>query len=422
MAIKKIFQNPFLLFSPILIFLLFYVLDYQLDLEYGDQTRYLSYAHNLIKGFYSLPWPNIDLGNGPGYPLLLAPILALKLPLVFALIINVILFYFSVIFIYKALLILVTKQLALITSFFWILCLNVYEWIPRIYPETLAVFLVSIICFSIIKSFKPEPKSNRFLCLSGLLIGYLALTKPVFGYVIIFLIFGSFLFCILNRKSANIRKIILILIIALTSTTPYLVYTYHLSGKVFYWSSFGGDNLYWMSSPFKNEYGDWQNFNKIYANSKDIGGGNNSLFENHKDIYSKIKDLPAIEKDDVLKSYAMQNIKNRPLKFLSNCLSNVGRILFNFPYSYTLQKPQTLLRLPLNGIITFLAFICLIPTLFNWKNLPYSIRFLFFFNLLYFGGSVLGSAETRMFSVIIPSILIWISFVIAKTIKFSIKF
>ena len=38
---------------------------------------------------------------------------------------------------------------------------------------------------------------------------------------------------------------------------PYLFYTYHLTGKHFYWANSGGLGLYWMASPDPNDFGSW---------------------------------------------------------------------------------------------------------------------------------------------------------------------
>jgi hypothetical protein len=65
---------------------------------------------------------------------------------------------------------------------------------------------------------------------------------------------------------------------------------------------------------------------------------------------------------------------------------------------------------------------CMIPTFKNWKKIPYSIRFLLIFALLYFCGSILGSAETRMFTIIVPILLVWIAYIIQKTVIFKLRF
>ena len=128
------------------------------------------------------------------------------------------------------------------------------------------------------------------------------------------------------------------------------------------------------------------------------------------------------ERDDAFKRIAIRNIKANPLDYVKNCFSNIGRILFNYPYSYTAQRPSTLLRFPLNGIIAVLMLFCIIPTFLNWKKIIYPVRFMLFFIFLYLGGSILGSAEIRMFTTIVPMLLFWIAFILINTVKINLKF
>jgi hypothetical protein len=70
----KITKNPFLLFLPFLILYTILIIVFAKNEYRGDEVRYLNYAKNLIHGFYSPPYPHIDLGNGPGYSILIAPL------------------------------------------------------------------------------------------------------------------------------------------------------------------------------------------------------------------------------------------------------------------------------------------------------------------------------------------------------------
>ena len=128
-----------------------------------------------------------------------------------------------------------------------------------------------------------------------------------------------------------------------------------------------------------------------------------------------------IAQDSLLKRIAIKNIKTYPLKFAKNCISNMGRIFFNFPYSYKTQKTRTLLRLPVSGIILVFSLFCIIPTFKNWRKIIYPIRFLLFFALLYFGGSILGSAETRMFMMVVPILLMWIAYIFSKSLRIKVN-
>jgi len=421
-------KNPFLLFSPFLIILLIIVFIFHNDIPGGDESRYLTFADNILNGFYSLPAPHLDLGNGPGYPLLLVPFVALHLPLVCIALMNAVFFYLSIVLIYKILIRFVSLRVSLIFSLFWACYIHVYEWMHVMYPEILTVFLISLITYNVVKAFNIENSfvTKKYLYLSGFLIGYLALVKPIFGYVLLVMLIGSGSLLIFNWKLLNYRKGMIILSIALTTTAPYLIYTYHLTGKIFYWSSFGGDNLYWMSTPFEGEYGDWFNFARIKSDSLPFRykflANDESLRSNHLKDYNEILKYNGVERDDAYKKIAVNNIKSHPFKFMQNCISNVGRMVFNFPNSYKNQTPNTLLRLPINGIIIVLILFCLYPTFLNWRMISYSIKFMLSFILLYFCGSILGSAEPRMFNIIIPVLLVWIALIIEKSISVKWKF
>lgn len=418
-------KNPFVLFLPFLILYIIIVFIFVTKGSHGDESRYLMYAHNLLHGFYSSPPPDIDLSNGPGYPILLIPFLALHVSLIFITILNAIFYYLSIVFLFEALLKVTSVKIAFIISLFWGFYFNLYEYLPFVLTEVFTVFLVSLLILSLSNAFRISSlrRSLKSIIFSGLIIGYLALTKPIFGYVIISLIIGTAVLLIANWKSKNYRKSILILFISFLTTTPYLLYTHHLTNRLFYWTSNGGNNLYWMSSPYAGEYGSWIQYplNKIDQSPR-IPGSKEIIELNHQKDFDEIFKYKGVEQDDIYKKIVTRNIKSHPMKFFENCFSNVGRIIFNFPRSYELQRPGTLLRLPFNGIIMVLVLFCLLPTVKNWRKIPFLIRFLLFFAILYLGGSVLGSAETRMFTMVVPIFLFWIAYIMQKSIKVTLKF
>jgi hypothetical protein len=267
----KTIRNPFILFLPFLILYVTLILILATNESNGDEGRYLMYAQNLTQGFYSPPPPAIDLGNGPGYPLLLAPFVALNLPLIFIQLLNAIFYYLSIAFLFKSLQQIVSLRFTIVFSLIWALYPIFYEYMTNVLPEIFAASLIPLLLFTTIKAFKIDnsKKIRKYIFFAGFIFGYLALTKPIFGYVLMFMIAGMLLLLIINRKNLNYKKSLGILIIALATTVPYLIYTYHLSGKIFYWSSFGGNNLYWMSSPYEGEYGDWMGF-PVSPNDKNI--------------------------------------------------------------------------------------------------------------------------------------------------------
>ena len=415
----KIPKDPFLLFAPFLLLYIVVAIIFPTNSFKGDETRYLIYTDYLVTGNHI---PDFDyLGNGPGYSIILIPFVALHLPLICITILNAFFYYFSIVLLFKIIFRITSFRKALICCCFLACYVNLYEWVPLIDPELFCLFLVSLLIFCLFNSFENQNFSKKYIFLAGFIIGFIALTKPIFGYVLLSMIIGIGILWIINRKFYNYRKGLIILFVALATITPYLIYTYHLTGKIFYLSSFGGNNLYWITTPYKGEYGDWSRDVKQNSSS----GTNISILNiheeliksNHQKDYETINKFSGVQQDEVFKRIAINNITSHPTKFLFNCICNLGRILFNTPYSYTLQTPKTLLRLPFNGVITVLLILCLFPTFKNWKKINFSIRFMLFFTLFYLGGSILGSAETAMFSVIVPVLLVWIAYIIQKTIK-----
>jgi len=429
---KKLFvtKNPYLIFLPFLLLYIAIILFLPTDGKFGDETYYLKFAHNIINGFYSPSAPDVDLMYGPGYPIIIAPFIALNLPLIYITLLNAALYYFSIILLFKSLLLVVNFRIAVITSLFWALYYHSFEQLHLIYTETITSFLISLIIYCTIKAFSPDNtrNTNKLIIIAGFALGYVALTKVIFGYVLICMLIGSGIIYLKNRNSVNYRKGLFILLIAIATTLPYLIYTYHLTGRILYWGTSGGTNLYWMSSPYPRENGDWYNFDKLESNYinnyeySSMPGRFDSIRVNHLKDREDLYKFKGVEQDDLYRKIAIQNIKSHPLKFLQNCISNVGRFFFNYPKSYVLQRPINLIRLPLNGTLILILSFCSIPTVISWYRIVYPIRFMIFIALLYMGGSILGSTEPRMFSVIVPILLIWIAYIYQKSVKIKWKF
>lgn len=412
MRIFKLTRNPYLLFSPFLLFFIGFVLIFHTDGLQGDESRYLMFAQNLLHGFYSPPAPDINLWNGPGYPLILMPFVALRLPLICITIMNAIFYYLSIILLFKALQQIVTFRKAFLFSLFWACFYNSYQKMPRILTETFTLFLITLLIFFLAKAF--NNKSNKYLFLSGFIIGYIILTKILFGYVLLFMLFGSGLMWIINRNDLNYRKGFLIMLIAFATITPYLIYTYHLTGRLLYWGNSGGASLYWMSTPYKGEFGDFWEGELPVWHQKEL------------EVIAKYK---GAEQDDALKKIALKNIKAHPLKYTQNWVANIGRLFFNFPYTppsvsyYGVGNPiRSLVMLPINAIIFLFMIYSLVITLINWGNILFYIRFLFCFVFLYLGASSIASAYSRQFYVIVPILIFWFAYIIQKSITIKIKY
>lgn len=408
---KKISNNLWISFLPFLFLYIIIVVFIHKDLMEGDEGRYYMYAQNLLRGYYS-PANEVYLWNGPGYPLLLVPLLFFKLPLIWFTLLNAVFQYISVVLLYKTLILYVKSSRALFFSCFWACYYIAFKEMGLIYTESFTVFLIVAFQYCFVMTFRTQCK-KRHILLAGSLLGYIILTKVIFAYVVLALLFLSLLSILMLRRIIY-RKSWMILGIALLVNLPYLLYTYHISGKLFYWANSGGSSLYWASSPFKGEYGDWNNDDfTTYCNIDPLFPCNAPLIaKNHEGDFKIFKQYKGVARDSLMKVKAIQNIKNNPLKYVKNYIANMGRMLFGLPQSFFYQRFQNLIRMPLNSIIFFFILFSSVFTIFRFRRIKKEILGMLLFTFIYLAGSAALSADQRQFYIIVPVILLWTAFII----------
>jgi hypothetical protein len=365
----------------------------------GDEPRYLAFAQNLLKGFYSPPYPDIDLWNGPGYPLFLAPFLFLKIPVLALKMLNAFLLYFSLIITFKTIRSFSSSGSALAFTCLLGLYYPVFELLPFILTECFTWFLVSLVCFFLTRCFSSHEIRWKPLVITALLIAYLAMTKVIFGYVILVMIFISFVLMIPAGFRRYAKRSALLFLISFGFCMPWLLYTHTYTGKFPYWSNSGGMSLYTMSSPFAEELGDWFTTAELSVNP------------HHKDFIDSISKLTPLERDQAYRNAAISNIKNHPRKYFSNWIANVGRLLISYPHSYSAQKISTLQTFLPNMFLVVLIALSLVAGLLRIRKFPAALIILFLFILVYLTGSSFVSAFRRMFYITLPFWCIFIAYV-----------
>jgi len=393
-------------------FLLFYLsicfLFAQNDLV-GDEVTYLFFANNLLNGFYSPPYPEINLWSGPGYPAFLAPFMFLKLPLIVLRLLNGFLLYFSLVISYKTFNIYSSKKSAFLFTILLGLYFPIFEMLPFILTESLTWFLISIVCFLLVKTYKQKSISWKLILLSAFSIAYLAMIKVIFGYVILLMIFVSIFMFLLPQFRSSAKKSTLIFLISFMFCLPWLSYTYSLTNKLIYWANSGGMSLYTMSSPFANELGDWKSSGELQLNP------------NHKVFMDSISTLNSLQQDDAYKAEAIENIKSHPKKYLSNWIANVGRLLFSYPHSNKEQTINSYFTIIPNMFVIVLIILAFAVSIVHYKKFPVVLILLFLFFLIYLFGSTLVSAYRRMFYVTMPFWFFFFSYIFTNIISIKIK-
>lgn len=394
-------SKVFVQFLPFLVIYVVITIFLNKDTLIGDENRYDYFATNLTHGYYSLPMPNADFTNGPGYPIVLALFYIIKSPFIVIKLFNAVLLYLSVVLIYLAARKYASKSYSLALSLVFACYFPFYQYLPMVLSEIISVFLLCLFFYLIIHYHNNKSFLKRIL-FPSMVLGFLVLTKIAFSYISIV---AFFILLALRRlmKDKSYVNYLKVIGLALVFCIPYLVYTHSITGKLFYW---GGsmDTMYWMSSPHKTDLGDW--------NPADLRG-NPDLIKNHQAFFDSIQHFNSIEKDAAFQAKAIQNIKNHPSAFVKNVYANVGRMFFNYPFSADRHKDLwgfDLMYMFINMFFVVALFVLIGLSVFNFNKLSSEVLFPIIFILIYLAVSSIASAEKRMFFPAIPLIVIWLAY------------
>lgn len=420
---KKLARNPYFIFLPFLFLYAFVILINKWPTLYGDEIRYADFAWHLLHGYYSPPKPHIDLWNGPGYPLTIVPFMWLKIHSLTITLMNAVYQYLAIVFLYKALKLVTSHKIALLFTLPLAIYPNALSILPIMYTEAFTCFLVSSFIYSLALCYTRG--SIKYGIVAGLVLGYLTLTKIIFGFVLLIGLVTCLILLLFKKNRPYHLLSVKVLLIAFAVTLPYLGYTYHLTGKAFYWGNSGGMSLYWMSTPYNNEYGDWklpELSNNQYPMLFKSPEGASMLKKNHAIEVGFILKHNAIEQDALFKQAAIRNIENHPFKFIANYYYNCSRMIFNFPYSYSYQDGAIVGNIIRGSLLLWSSLIGIAVTLLNWRRIIYPVKFLLLLTGIYLALSGALSAYPRQLDVMVPVLLFWLGILAFHLKKPSIRF
>ena len=393
--------------SPLLVLYLavvFAAADSQLV---GDEGRYVMYARNLLAGHYS-PLDRVYIWNGPGYPLVLVPFLLLGVPLFAAKALNALLLFIAVLYFRRALADYLEPRHGLLAS--WALGLYplLYSHVYLLLTESLTILLITGFAYHLTASIRPRCPGRSGVVLASLYLGFLALTKVIFGYVIVVgtaLSLGIYLI----TRAPTARRSLIIGALALAACSPYLAYTYSITGKVFHWAEAGGLSFYGLSSPYEGEYGDY---------GYDAFAADPALLRHHQGLLDHVAGMDEVARDEAFKAQAIANIKAHPGRFAANWVANVSRMMFDYPWSARKPDVPALYVVSYSNMFVFvLCCLCVYPTIRRWRQVPAEIRAVLGFGLISLGASSLVSAGPRQFLVLVPVLCLWICFTMARLLQ-----
>ena len=382
---------------------------------YGDEWRYTLYARNLLDGHYSPPGV-VFIWNGPGYPLFLAPLEALGLPWSIGRYLNAVLLVGAVAYFRNTVRLFAGARWAALAGLLLGLFPPLLWHLHLLYSETLTAFLITGFAYHYLQAVWRA--GNRHLVVAGVFLGALALTKIVFGTAL--LVWGALAlggFAITRSRALGRTAVVAALAFALC--TPYLAYTYQLTGRTLYWGSAMGMSLYFMSSPHPGELGDWYHQGHVRKVS--------ALRRNHMAVLERIgrfaevpKDSPigelhylcTDEADAAFRQIALDNIRAHPGKYFKNWLANLSRMFFDTPFSYENVWPHRPDVFAVNGLVLLLFLWSLVAAIRDRRRLDAGMLMVLLLGLIALGGNSLISTVGRYSAPVMPLLGLWTFFVL----------
>jgi len=397
-------------FFPLLILYMLIVIVFSPPTFVGDEGGYVEMADHIARGYQS--FRESTLWWGLGYPVVLTPFVFFGIPLLAAKLLNAFFLFASIIYLYKTAGFYVEDRYATIFATVLGLYPPFIMQVHLLLTESFVFFLVCGFMFNFCKLLRtPEIAWHRILKTS-VILGYLALTKVIFGYVILVGLL-SFLVLFIWRPGLASRKTLLVYLFALMFCVPYLLYTYSRASKIFYWGTSGGMNLYWMSASYStDELGSWFSPQSVEERPE---------LAPHREFFNSLPDLSEVQLDEAYKKQAIQNITRNPGTYLMNWVANVGRMLFFYPFSYKSQRLVTFIVMLPNMFIVIPFVLSIFPAILRRRLVPYEMYALIYFAAVSFFGNSLLSAYDRQFRPLIPILLLWLSYVYFRILKIELR-
>jgi hypothetical protein len=319
----------------------------------SDEHGYVTLAQNLTHAQYTglgwrpaSPFASPDAGNpdlwfGPGLPLVLAPLVAVGAPLQVLRLVGPFVLFAALLMFFRLLRLYVPERPALLGALALGLYFPFYSLLPNLHSEPLAIFLVITGLYSIASYIRTG--SIRYGLLGALAIAWLAVTRVEYGWVATLMLAVSIVWWAIDR-SATARRLALIYALGLVLCVPWLAFTYSVTDRPFVWGNSGPLSLYWMSSPYSQDLGDWR------------GGAHEILISDphlveHRPFFTELAKLEPIEQNRRLERAALHNIRGHPRKFLENVAANVSRLWFDLPFSDKQENLKTLFYLLPNTLL-----------------------------------------------------------------------
>lgn len=375
-----------------------------------DEGRYLEGAVSLTKGSFVTP-ENPDIVNGPGYPLVLAPLLALHVPLLGLRLLNSLFMALATWFSFRAVLPYAGRGWAIAVALVTGLHPSLLRVAPFLMTESLALCCVAGFAWAFTAALRSEKIAWGPILVSAFAMGWLTMTRVFFGNVIMASVFFMVILLPVWKKArSSLLRALLMLGLAFVLCLPWLAYTKSKTGDTLCWSTNAGELLYWATSTNHGENGHW--FSDIDAINKP-----ELVANGHREFYQAHYYLPVKEREDAFKKQAMENLRANPVGAFKNWLCNWGRLLLGWPRSFHAEELLMLVLVAANIPLVLVVLLTLGVGCVKWRSVPPELHLLALMSFIYLGGTSLLPGLPRYTLVIWPWMGLGVAMVLSRHLR-----
>jgi len=394
-------EHPALLLAPLLaVFVLAWLF---LPERQNDESGYLGLARNIVDGEYAKGPPDAlldadetypDLWFGPGLPLVLAGPVAVGVPLELLRVTGVLFLFAAVVVFYYLMRRHTRTTPALVAAWALGLYFPFYTLLPALHSEALAILFVVVALYATARLC--EDGRRRWVLLGAGGLAGLALTRVEYGWVITVVLLTMLVWWLVTRRRTTLRLAVMYAL-GLALCTPWLVYTTAETGRVFQWGNSGALSVYWISSPYDGDLGDWQKAEAVFTDPN---------LAPHRTFFASLEGRTLPEQNARLERKALENVREHPLKYVENVAANVSRMLFDAPYSYSSQRLTAVYFAVPNALLLGVVLLAAVIAVRVRGSLPPPAAPYAVFAIAALGLHALASAYPRMLFPIVP-VLMW---------------
>lgn len=264
--------------------------------------------------------PRGFLWHGPGLVALLAPLVALDVPLQAIRFLGPLLLAVAAWGFHT----LLRRDFDARASRRWTYAFGLYvpffSVATEIHKEPLAIALVVVGLLALdrgVRRGRALPMAAAGACL-----GALAMVRLEYGWVAFALLTLAFLTWATRGRRPDHARLLIVPAVAVALCLPWLVGTYELTGKPFYWGTSSGLSLFWMSPTTPAETGQWHSPDEVARNPE---------LRPFDPFFHRLRTVDPVRSDQILRRHALAHVRARPDEYAENVVANVGRLLFAAP-------------------------------------------------------------------------------------------